>query len=221
MMISEKELNKRLFMPRKNIQEKRRRQILEALHKRLLIKPFDTTSIKEIADEAGLNHGMLHYYFKSKEEILLAYIDYSIDIYRTLFVDWLKMNSEKFADKEEFLLATLNFMTEKITLNRDLSRIFIEIWEIGNYNKKVKDKLREAYREWISTVAVFIMDQIGGPQMARSLSIAIVAISEGLSLLSVIFDDDDIHFGNLIEIFRNLFVSTRFFQPDRPIKSNP
>jgi len=36
-------------------------------------KPFDQTFIKDIAQAAGVNHGLLHYYFKSKEDILIHY----------------------------------------------------------------------------------------------------------------------------------------------------
>ncbi|MBU0992845.1 MAG: TetR/AcrR family transcriptional regulator [Proteobacteria bacterium] len=205
-------------MSRKNIQDKRRQEILEALHKRLLVKPFDKTSIKEIAEEAGLNHGMLHYYFKSKEDILLAYIDYSIDIYRAIFTDWLSLNEDKFTKQEEFIDATLDFMAQKITLNRDLSKIFIEIWEIGIYNDKVKFKLQETYHEWVSTVTGFLNDQLGDPEEAKTLGTAIVAFSEGLSLLSIIFDESDFPIESLMKTFRHLFVSRQITTKSNNLK---
>ncbi|MDY6904505.1 MAG: TetR/AcrR family transcriptional regulator [Thermodesulfobacteriota bacterium] len=191
-------------MSRKNLQNERRQQILNALHKRLLLKPFDQTSIKEIAEEAGLNHGMLHYYFKSKKEILLAYIDHSIDMYSALYADWLQENRDKCKRREDILSASLDFMTQKITFNRDLSRIFIEIWEIGNYNEKVKHKLKEAYREWISTASGFLADQLDDSEIAKQLSIAVVAISEGLSLLSIIFEDDEFAIEPLVKMLQSL-----------------
>ena len=64
-------------MGRKPIRDKRRKQILEAVHQCVQEKPFHKTSIKDIARKAGLNHGALHYYFESKEHILIEYIDYA------------------------------------------------------------------------------------------------------------------------------------------------
>ena len=66
-------------MGRKNIQQERRLQIIKALNRCLLKKPYRDTTIKDIALEAGVNHGMLHYYFKDKEEILLNFVDYILN----------------------------------------------------------------------------------------------------------------------------------------------
>jgi len=60
---------------RKSIKEQRRREILDALYRCLLKKPYTETSIKEIGAEAGINYAMLHYYFRSKEDILLNFIE--------------------------------------------------------------------------------------------------------------------------------------------------
>ena len=75
-------------MGRKSGQEEKRTRILEALHACLLEKPFDRTSIKDIARAAGVNHGLLHYYFRSKEDILLHYIDHVIARYKAMFEKW-------------------------------------------------------------------------------------------------------------------------------------
>ncbi len=114
-------------MSRKIMKDQRRLEILEALHRRLLIKPFDKTSIKEIAAEAGMNHGMLHYYFKNKEDILLNYIEHVIETYKNMFRTWMESTEVKTETPSGLLAMSLDFMARKITLNRDLSRIFIEI----------------------------------------------------------------------------------------------
>lgn len=42
-------------------------KILEAAKKIFLIKGFDGATMQEIADEAGINKALLHYYFRKKE----------------------------------------------------------------------------------------------------------------------------------------------------------
>jgi TetR/AcrR family transcriptional repressor of bet genes len=193
-------------MSRKNVQEERRRQILEALHKCLLKKPFDQTSIKEIAAAAGLNHGMLHYYFKSKEDILLHYIEYVIDRYKSHFEEWAASSGGSIENPKDFLKASFDFMCRKITLNRDLSKIFIEIWEIAIYNRKVKAKLQKAYREWLETVNLTILKISGDKRAAARLSRGLVAFLEGVSLFSVILNDDVAETEALLADFQEYFL---------------
>jgi len=188
-------------MTRKSVQQERRRQIMEALHKCLLKKPFDQTSIKDIAASAKINHGMLHYYFKSKDDILLNYIEYVIERYKTLFEDWIDSKRDSFGSSKDILRASFNFMYQKITLNRDLSKIFIEIWEIAIYNRKVKEKLQKAYSEWIETVTLIIREVTMDEGTSARLSVGLVAFLEGVSLLSVILDKDEMETQLLLKDF--------------------
>jgi len=174
---------------------------MEALHKCLLKKPFDQTSIKDIAATARINHGMLHYYFKSKDDILLNYIEYVIERYKTLFEDWIDSKRDSFGSSKDILRASFNFMYQKITLNRDLSKIFIEIWEIAIYNRKVKEKLQKAYSEWIETVTLIIREVSKDENTSARLSMGLVAFLEGVSLLSVILDKDEMETQLLLKDF--------------------
>ncbi len=191
-------------MSRKSVQLERRQQILEALHQCLLKKPFDQTSIKDIAMEAGINHGMLHYYFKSKEDILINYIDYIIHMYRSMFNDWLETKHQSAIPPEHLILSGFDFMYERITLNADISKIFIEIWEISNYNEIVREKLRIAYKQWIETVASLIEAQVGDKETAHVLSTSLVALLEGLSMFSVVFDRNDFPLESILEKFKQV-----------------
>ena len=77
-------------MGRKPVRDERRKQILDAVHQCLLVKPFHKTSIKDIARKAGLNHGALHYYFDNKEAILLEYIDYNKKKFDVVYENFLE-----------------------------------------------------------------------------------------------------------------------------------
>ena len=111
-------IGKEWTMSRKPVQQERRRQIVAALHQCLLVKPYDKTSIKDIAAAAGLNHGMLHYYFKSKDDILIHYIKFIIEKYRAMFDRRLEERGRAVDTPETFLTACFDFMYHRITLNR-------------------------------------------------------------------------------------------------------
>lgn len=178
-------------MPRKKVQKEKRRQILEALDTCLLEKPYLKTSIKDIARAAGVNHGVMHYYFKSKDDILLHYIDFTIDKYNAVYSEWFESISKTGMDEKEMIEEALKMMIGKITLNADLSRIFIEIWEIAVYNKKVRERLKKMYAVWESTLDNLLIRLGKNKEISKNLSKSMVAFAEGIALFSIIFEDTD------------------------------
>jgi TetR/AcrR family transcriptional repressor of bet genes len=193
-------------MARKNGQEEKRTGILDALHICLAEKPFDQTSIKDIARAAGVNHGLLHYYFRSKEDILIHYIDYIIGRYKVMFKQWLMEKQAEGIAGKDLAAAFFDFMNDRITLDRQLSMVFIEIWEIAVYNPAVRDRLRRAYREWMEALAFILGGATTDPAAAKGISIAIVAFLEGMSLFSVILDPDTVDIRDVLTGFQKKII---------------
>ena len=59
-------------LPRPAISQERREQILDGLFEAMAAQGGDAASITEIAQRCGLPRGVLHYYFRSKDEIRCA-----------------------------------------------------------------------------------------------------------------------------------------------------
>ena len=59
-------------MPRPSNTEQRRRQIVQGLMTAMADKGYEKASIQSIAKAAGLSPGLIHYHFKTKQDILLA-----------------------------------------------------------------------------------------------------------------------------------------------------
>jgi len=177
-------------MARKNVQEERRLQILKALDTCLQKKSFEKTSIKDIAGVAGVNHGVLHYYFTGKEDILLNYIAYVMDDFQAQAGEYLATLNPKEYTKKQYIHEVFNFINNRITLNRNLSRIFVEIWEISLYNKKVRAKLQETYFRWIEELGIMLSYYVEDKIYARHVSVAMVAFWEGMALFTSLFPRD-------------------------------
>jgi TetR/AcrR family transcriptional regulator, transcriptional repressor of bet genes len=189
-------------MPRKNVQTEKRRQILEALDACLLKKPFLKTSIKDIAREAGVNHGVMHYYFKSKDDILLHYIDFTIEKYNAVYSEWFASISKDGMNEKEMIEEAIKLMIGKITLNADLSRIFIEIWEIAVYNKKVRERLKKMYAVWESTLDNLLTKLGKSKKYSKSMSKSMAAFAEGIALFSIIFEGRDYPIESVLNDFQ-------------------
>jgi AcrR family transcriptional regulator len=61
--------------PRPNVSEERRSQIVQSAIQVFGRKGFDKTRMDDVATESGLSKGLLYWYFKSKEEIIIAIAD--------------------------------------------------------------------------------------------------------------------------------------------------
>ena len=197
-------------MPRISVKEQRRLQILEALNDCLLTTSFYQTSIKDIARKANVNHGVLHYYFKSKDDILLNYIDFIIEKYLNIFTKWIASASKKYPSQKVFVEESLKFINKKVTLDRNISIIFIEIWEISLYNNKVRQKLKQMYKIWEQTVTDEFTKVIKDKKEAKRLSIAMIAFFEGISLLSIICKEKEYDWKDILDNFNRLVLKTFF-----------
>lgn len=190
-------------MPKIVDKEERRNKILEGLNRCLLEKHFNETSIKEIAKAAGVNHGLLHYYFKNKEDILLSYIDYvasrlSAKVGR--FMVELAPGSK--IKPENYKKMMINMFNE-ITFDKELSRTFIEIWSIANYNEAVRKKLQVTYREWKVGLCKQIVDFFSDPAEASDYAMSLVAFFEGMALFSVIYNPREFNIRKVLNSFAN------------------
>ena len=195
-------------MPRKKNPEDKKNQILNALHQCLQEKPFDKTSIKDIARMAGINHGLLHYYFKNKEEMLIQYIEYVIDYNKSLFTDWLTDKQSQAIGEKELIEDFFEFMNSRITLDKKLSKVFIEIWKIAAYNPEIKVILQQAYQEWIDTLAEMLNTLIKNPAVAKQISTATVAFLEGMALFSIILTPDTFDFNQVLTGFQKKIIES-------------
>lgn len=193
--------------PQKDPEEKKIR-ILEALNQCLQEKPFDKTSIKDIARKAGVNHGLLHYYFKNKEDILTQYIEYVIDHYKTLFSEWLTDIETHHLNDRQLIEKFFEFMNSRITLNKSLSKVFIEIWEIAAYNPEIRSILQQAYRQWIDTLGRMLNNVSTDPAAAHRISAATVAFLEGMALFSIILDPDAFDFNQVLTGFQKKIIES-------------
>jgi len=193
-------------MSRKIVQKERKSQIIEGLYKCLQKKPFNETSIKDIAKEAGVNHGVLHYYFKNKEDILLNFIDDVLDQHRNDFYVFYQSVKEKKLDKREKLKKMFQFMNN-ITFNNELAKVFIEIYELGIYNEKVKKKINKLYEEWNEILVTTIKPYIKDDQEAERLSLTIMAFHEGISLFTHLNNKDNKRYRELVDSFNERMIN--------------
>jgi len=77
--------------PRKRPREARRVQLIEATIETLSARGYARTTLTEVANHAGLSHGLVNFHFKSKEKLLAETMLYLAEEYRE---NWLAALAE-------------------------------------------------------------------------------------------------------------------------------
>jgi AcrR family transcriptional regulator len=106
-----------------------RQKLLAAARQLLLTKGHQRATVKEIAKEAGVNHGLVHHYFKSKEH---------------LFVELLKSDKSFTLDSVMDVIESKDASVEQVM--RDLfpsARLHIEFQALSMEMPEVRDALHE------------------------------------------------------------------------------
>lgn len=67
---------------------KQQQHIIQTVDRLIYEKGFNVMSFKDIAEACGLSKGNLYYYFKTKDELLKAVIDYRLGNMQNMLKEW-------------------------------------------------------------------------------------------------------------------------------------
>lgn len=116
---------------KKDLENKRRKEIITAAKKLFYIKSFSRTNMQAVADEAGISKGLIYHYFKSKESLLLSFSE-EVEIYfreleemedplaalRRFGEDFLVNSADKYADTPPVQILLMTFANGEIDVKR-------------------------------------------------------------------------------------------------------
>ena len=72
-------------MGRKSLKNERRREILIGFYKVAKKEGLENTSIAKVASYMEINPSLIMHYFKSRNEIILAFNDYILERYKSIY----------------------------------------------------------------------------------------------------------------------------------------
>ena len=124
-----------------------RDQILAAAYRTLVDVGYNQISMRKIAEEAKVNQSLLHYYYGSKENLMLEVLEY---VNEQLLARQRKMYQEV-KSFEAIWAAALEYFKEDVE-----SGYVRALWELraqGLSNARIKKRLAEIVGRWRSLVA--------------------------------------------------------------------
>jgi TetR/AcrR family fatty acid metabolism transcriptional regulator len=129
----------------------RRNQLTKAAYKVVGQKGYYDFTIRDIAQEAGMSTGLIHYYFKNKEELLLHLLK---EINKNMLGS-LNRSISKAQDPREKLNIFMQQAFDLITNEKDYFYIVLDFWTQVNKNERMKRanvNLFKSYRDEVASI---------------------------------------------------------------------
>lgn len=164
-------------MGRKSNAPEKQTQIIWALYDCLVEKGHEKVTIKEIASKAGMPSGVIHYYFKSKDEIVSGLTLAMVQKYTAMIQSQLK----KATSNDQQIHHAIDFIIDTLIFNLPLNRVFYNLIQMAFERKELESavkKLFETYREQLATV----FQMAGAGEESQMLGASLFAVTEGFSL---------------------------------------
>lgn len=165
--------------------ERTRQRIVESANRLFYHQGFHNTSFSDVVVASGVPRGNIYYYFKTKDEILDAAIAYRLERIRAMLSAW----SDTYRTPQERLhrfVALLDDTAEALaqsgcpmgSLNA----------ELGKGSPDLQDKAAQLFtlfENWLTDQFA----ELGYAGRARELAIRILAIGQGISMMTHVYRD--------------------------------
>ncbi|MFC1760183.1 TetR/AcrR family transcriptional regulator [Candidatus Neomarinimicrobiota bacterium] len=188
----------------------RKDEILTAAWKCFAEKGYQGTTMKDIAKKLDLSTGVIYNYFKNKDEILDAIMEWALDSENQIFNLMAKKNTAREAISELFNSCFDRCSHEEL---KESSKANIYIWVEAMKKKKLREMINDKHRQQIDIIANFVNNGIKRGEIPnhidpKSMAGFYQALITGLQVQSVLIEDFDLtsYYSQIKEIiFRNMW----------------
>lgn len=170
-------------MRRTDIKEFRRQQLIEATIASIAKRGFAETTLADVAGGAGLSHGIVNFYFKSKEALLVATLKHLAEEYE---VFWRSAVARAGPSPAAKLDAIIEADFHPAIANRKKIAVWFAFWGEARSRPeylRLCNKLEAAYFEQTHSLCRRIIDQGGHGELdATRIARGLNAMVNGLWL---------------------------------------
>lgn len=178
--------------PRSDVSEERKDQIIQAATNVFTRLGFHDARMDDIVEEIGLSKGALYWYFKSKEDLIIAILD------RMFGVEFQRMESLCSEDlpARQCLANFLDIFIADLHKMQRVTPIIYEFYALAFRNQTVRTVMQRYLRTFVTIIEPIIQRGIDRrefrPGDARQAALAVGAQIEGTLLLWA-YDPETVH----------------------------
>jgi AcrR family transcriptional regulator len=163
----------------------RRQQILEAAHAVTLAKGLHDLRVSDVADELDVSHGLIHYHYPTKDELIEAMLDEMAE----REIAGVRRAVERLATPEERLARAIDMYLP--SSRRDSSwLLWVDVWGEALRDANLRRISEELDHAWVVLVAEIIAGGVAAGAFACDDPVAtawrLCALLDGLGLQVVL-----------------------------------
>ena len=153
-------------------------RIVDAAYRTLVKHGYHETSMKDIAAEAGVAPGLAHYYFETKEDLLVAAIEHGCEpVMRVWEQAGISLSGPLPEDADPMAFARLGFELAKAELKtyRGLFLLTFDMFGVGLHNPKIASAVRafiDERRAFVARITQGVIAGMAEPPLASADAIA-------------------------------------------------
>jgi AcrR family transcriptional regulator len=181
------------------VPDQTKERIVDAAYRALVKRGYHETSMKDIAAEAGVAPGLAHYYFETKEDLLVAAIEHAcqpvIDVWEQAGMN---LSGPLAEDADPMMVARMGFdlAKEELRTYRGLFLLTFDMFGVGLHNPKIGAAVRTFIEERRAFIARITQGVIAGMAMPPAASADAIAAAlwgslHGIYLQKVMNPDFD------------------------------
>ena len=166
-----------MITARTNIETIRRRDLIAAAYLTFLEHGMQGMTMARIGERAGMSHGIVNYYFASKDELLSAVTRHAGFLVMEETLRLLKLAPSPRARVSAIIAA--NFPERLFT--REIARAWVSYRAAIGQNPEF-ERLQAALDHRLASNLIHALKQLTGERQARDLCLSIVTLIDGLWL---------------------------------------
>jgi len=169
--------------PQTDLQQERRKQILDAAEKVFIQRGFNKARMDDIVAESRLSKGALYWYYKSKDEIILALMDRFFSGEMQAEEELISIEGNARQQLEVFFEAAF----KDVRRFEERMSLGYEFFSLAARTEEVRDAIRGYYRRYQATISQIIQQGIDSGEFISidpdDAATAVISIVEGMALM--------------------------------------
>ncbi len=168
--------------------ERTRQRIVEAANRLFYRQGYHNTSFSDVVRAAGVPRGNIYYYFKTKDTILHAAIDYRLERIRNMLEGWNGQFRTPIERLQRFVAllddtgdALVQYGCPMGSLNAELGKTDLALQEHSA-------QLFQVFQEWLSDQFA----ELGYAGRANELALRVMTIGQGISMMAHVHHDTNL-----------------------------
>ena len=162
-----------------------RQQIVKAADQLFYQKGYNLTSFSDIATASKVPRGNLNYYFKTKNEVLIAVIQYRVDEMQQMLQNWENEYQTPMERLQRYAQIASNVRNEVIHYGCPMGTLNMELGKVQQALQAIAIEQFEVFEQWIKKQ----FQAMGCSKNAAELTMHLMVRTQGIATMAYIHQD--------------------------------